>query len=152
MKHETRFRRLLYKGLPIFVFGPLILSVISGCQSNPQSNKDDWPKNAKDLVKSKITYPIGRSSFLVIDPKNSSYAAYTPTFIPCKTGNLTKVVEISEHVLELNALPKKGEGCLGILLTINTQARNTKLVLYDYTGNPADVKQQYWLINPRFSN
>lgn len=146
MTPVTKFCAILAASL-LIIFG------IGGCASSPQTKEEAWPATSKEILKkAKISYPVGRSSFFVVDPQGSTYSTYTPTYIPCKIGNFAKVVEISEHVVELTAFPKKSEGCYGILMTINTQSKTTRLVLYDYTGNPADVKQSFWLTNPRFSD
>lgn len=134
------------------IFALLALLVLSGCASNPQS-KNGWPANSDEVLrKTEISYPIGKNSFLVVNPQKATYNGYSPTNIPCKVGTFSKVVKVSEYIVEFDASPKKDEKCFGVLLRIDTQAKNSNLMLYDYTGNPAHVKQSYWLTNPSFSN
>lgn len=130
----------------------LALCGLSGCASNPQ-NEEDWPKNTNDLLKkSRVVYSIGRNSQLIVDFAKKTYTIYTPTFLPCKTGEISTMTQISDTVLEVKAFPDKEKGCYGKLLTINLKNRSSILVEYGYSGNTADVKSSHGGINPRFIN
>lgn len=136
-----------------FSFLPiLVLCMLTGCASAPNS-EEDWPKNTSDLLKkSQVIYSIGRNSQLTVDFKKNTYTIYTPTFLPCNAGGISSITQMSDTILEVKAFPDKEKSCYGKLLTINLKNRSSILVEYGLSGNTADIKSSYDGINPRFIN